>query len=125
MTPTLQLSNTENDNLTRDEQEFYIVLQKLWDKFVQRNRLRHGVWRRSGLRGQTHEIFAKAERAYVQTHVAEEIPDRDHFEDIVIYAIFALILMNESENKVPSLASDLMTREDRKTMLLFGQWPYE
>lgn len=111
--PTIALLNTTDGNMTEDEAAFFLVLQRCFDKFVERNRERHGVWRRSGLRGMGHEIFAKAERAYIQTNVVGEVPDRDHYEDIINYAVFALIMMDQTD-RLP---------KPYHQPLLYGEWP--
>lgn len=101
---------------------FFLVMQKCFNKFVERNRERHGVWRRSGMRGMTHEVLAKAERAYMDVFVAREVPDEDHFEDVVNYAIFALILLNDWE-RASSSEEGRGLYQDRIKKFMHGEWP--
>lgn len=117
---TITLSHGTDETPTKDELEFYLVMQKCFDKFVERNRKRHGVWRLSGMRGQVWNVFSKAERAYVDTFVAGEAPDIDHFEDVVNYAIFALILLKDREARVNPNAAP--TVEEFKSFMN-GTWP--
>lgn len=118
--PTIVLSNSIDGNLTADEGAFFAVMQRCFDKFVERNRKRHGVWRNSGLKGQTHEIYSKGERAYVQVHNHQVYPDRDHFEDAVNYAIFAQILMDEAE----AAAEQMEPYGEIFQTAMYGTWPY-
>lgn len=56
--------------------------------YVERNRRRRGVWRRSGLKGQVFHIFAKAERLFEQImHDGEHDPEE--IIDLINYAAFA------------------------------------
>jgi hypothetical protein len=57
---------------------------------------RRGVWRRSGLKGQTFHVFAKAERAFLQV-MAGELPNRDHYLDLINYAAFAVVLLDAGQ----------------------------
>jgi hypothetical protein len=95
-------------------------MQRCFDLFVERNRERHSVWRRSGLRGQTFEVFAKAERAYTQVFTAQEVPNRDHYRDMINYSIFALILMDEDESRKRDRSFD---DRERFKKLMHGEWP--
>jgi hypothetical protein len=105
---------------TKDEQEFFLVMQACFDKFIQRNRKRQGVWRRSGLKGQTKEIFAKAERMFYEVIKYDTVPDGDDFEDIVNYTIFALILMRDFKTNG---GEEAVTAGPRR-FLLNGKWPW-
>lgn len=113
--PTICLVQSTDDSqkATVEEQQFFMVMRECYDKFIERNRERHGVWKRSGLRGQTHEIFAKAERAYMDVFIAQTFPDRDHYRDLVNYSLFAMMLLDAYEGlPVPKLNN-----------LLHGEWP--
>lgn len=130
--PTITLTTFEGEDPTNDEIAVFEELQKCFDKFVRRNRGRHGVWRRSGIRGQTHELYAKSERAYIQTHTEREIPDPDHYQDLVNYAIFALVLLRQHQMNVDIVAGEGVTvidgpklEEIRKIneRFLYGEWP--
>jgi hypothetical protein len=102
---------------TKDEEEFFTIFQKVFDKFVEKNRKRHGIWRRSGVAGQVHEIFQKAERAYMEAYVSREVPDPDHFQDVIVYSIFCLILMEKWEHPEGEAPADLYNR------VMYGEWP--
>jgi hypothetical protein len=117
--PSIVACVHDDNHMTADETAFFLVMQRCFDKFVQRNRKRHGVWRMSGLNGQTHEIYAKAERAYVEVHSHRDYPDRDHFEDLVNYAIFAQILMDEAEKE----AGAVKPYDEIFRKVMYGTWP--
>lgn len=130
--PTIEILDDDESQPTNDELAFFEVLKVCYDKFVARNRQRHGIWRRSGIRGMTHEVFAKAERAYVQVHVENEIPDPDHYQDVVNYAIFTLILLQQHQFNIDELMEGKVGIVDRKTLdeiekinqrFLYGEWP--
>lgn len=89
------------------------VLLDAFDKYLERNRERSGLWRRSGLRGQTQNVFAKGERAFEQV-MRGTIPNEDNYIDAIVYSAFALILMKEAE------------AEGHKDVLglLNGRWPW-
>lgn len=56
--------------------------------YVEKNRRRRGVWRRSGLKGQVFHIFAKAERLFeIIMHDGEHDPEE--IIDLINYAAFA------------------------------------
>jgi hypothetical protein len=88
--------------------EFSKIMLEALSLYLGRNPRRLGVWRRSGLRGQTQNLFAKAERAFVQA-MSEEIPDEDHYFDAIVYSVFALLLLRNHQ-----------TRNE----LLNGTWPW-
>lgn len=56
--------------------------------YVERNRRRRGVWRRSGLKGQVFHIFAKAERLFELIMHNSEF-DPEEIIDLINYAAFA------------------------------------
>lgn len=70
---------------------------------------RRGVWRRSGIKGQVVHIFAKAERAFWSIFRQNELPDEDHFFDLMNYSAFALRQLEEMDKG-----------EDRTG----GEWPW-
>jgi hypothetical protein len=83
--------------------------------YRERTTERGDVWRRSGVRGQTFHVYAKAERAFMQV-MRGELPNPDHFVDLINYATFALILITEFEDRGED--------ELGQAPALNGEWPW-
>lgn len=64
--------------------------------YTDRQEARQEVWRRSGVKGQVFHLHAKAERAFSAT-IQGRRPDPDDLRDMINYAAFALILLEESD----------------------------
>lgn len=73
---------------------------------------RRGVWRRSGIKGQVVHVFAKAERAFQAAFGKQEIPEDDHFYDLINYSTFALRISNPG------------TVDDIQPDPMNGEWPW-
>jgi hypothetical protein len=89
--------------------------------YLGRRAERSEVWRRSGVRGQVTHIMAKAERAFTQA-MRGELPNRDHFIDLLNYSAFAVMLMDEAAEK--GAAFD-MSEDEVSARVLNGDWPWE
>jgi hypothetical protein len=83
--------------------------------YRERNAERGEVWRRSGVRGQVFHVYAKAERAFMQV-MRGELPNPDHFVDLINYAAFTLILLMEHEDRGED--------ELGQAPALNGEWPW-
>lgn len=57
----------------------------------ERDKERSGVWARSGVKGQVFHCYAKAERAFTEV-MRGNVPNRDHFLDLINYSAFAIRL---------------------------------
>lgn len=115
----LSWTPSSGDTQSRDDAEAIAkVLLDAFDKYLERNRERSSIWRRSGLRGQTENLFAKGERAFAQA-MRGEVPNVDNYIDAIVYSAFALVLMREADGNGP-VPSELQTRE-----LLNGEWPWD
>jgi hypothetical protein len=108
----LRILCPEPESDFRDELVSYCrVLLKSFSIYLDRNKDRKGVWRNSGLRGQTLNVFAKAERAFGQV-MGGTIPDEDHFIDCINYSVFALILLDD------------LSKGTSFKAILDGRWPW-
>ncbi len=65
---------------------------------IERSGQRGQVWRRSGVKGASFQLMAKAERAFSEV-MAGRRPDPDNYIDAINYAAFALRLMADGEAK--------------------------
>jgi hypothetical protein len=94
-----------------------VLLHAYW-VFVERDSgQRHGVWRRSGIKGQVMHLFAKAERAFMALFQHGELPDDDHLLDAINYAVFAVRLRQEAFSR---WAGDIEAMEKAAD----GEWPW-
>lgn len=100
---------------TWSDHEVAKVLLTAYEKYRERNAKRKGVWMRSGVKGQVHNVFSKAERAFIDVE-AGELPDPDHLEDLIIYSAFALIL---GDHKTCSAIADWSDEKRLK-----GEWAW-
>lgn len=88
------------------------VLQEALELYAGRAGERAEVWRRSGIKGQAFHVLAKAERGFLQA-MAGEMPNRDHYVDLINYSAFLIRLLDEG-------AGDGMETEQ----MLNGDWPW-
>lgn len=86
------------------------VLREALNLYAERAAERAEVWRRSGVKGQTFHLMAKAERAFLQV-MSGDLPNRDHYIDMINYAAFAIRLIDDGED---------MDEQD----VLRGDWPW-
>lgn len=124
----LEMSLPESSKDIDSDQEAEKVAKQLlaaMAKYLERNSERKSVWRRSGLRGQTQNVFAKGERAFMQV-MEGDVPNVDNFIDAIVYSTFALILMEDHSER---LASGYGTVEETQEILLRGllngYWPWD
>jgi hypothetical protein len=94
------------------------ALEEAANLYIERGIERSEVWRRSGVRGQTSHIMAKAERAFSQA-MRGEIPNRDNYVDLINYAAFALVLIDEAGVGVDPEVVDVTAS------VLNGDWPWD
>lgn len=92
------------------------VLEQARALYQERGIERGEVWKRSGVRGQVFHLLAKAERAFQQCE-AGQVPNRDHFIDMINYAAFAVRLIDEFPGG--EFEDGNFTR-----LILDGSWPW-
>jgi hypothetical protein len=78
-----------------DQEHMAAVLLHAYQAYCARDKLRGGVWRRSGLRGMAHECLAKAERGFSQV-MGGSLVERDHYLDLIIYSAMASIQLADN-----------------------------
>ncbi len=78
-----------DDNL--DNRSHMTALVQAMLLYEERKAERAEVWARSGVKGQVFHVMAKAERAFEQV-MRGEVPNPDHFIDLINYATFAVRL---------------------------------
>jgi hypothetical protein len=121
----LTISDQSDESWDEDMCGLAEVFLSCIHKYRTRNEERNGVWKRSGLKGQTEEVYAKAERAFVEVFQLNRVPNRDHYVDCINYAAFALVLM--AKFHVEGIGSHDSVRQTwlRERKLLNGDWPWE
>lgn len=87
-------------DLTPSELEHVLVLVEAFNIIRDRQSEREEIWRESGIKGQAFHCYAKAERAFRQAQ-AGQVPNKDHFLDLINYATFAVRLGDDLEGSWP------------------------
>lgn len=113
-------------NVEPDMLKYLEVLTKALKKYQERDAERKGVWRRGGVKGQVHDAYAKSERLFFQALHHNRVPIEDDLIDIINYATFALMLMQESEEErpEPGYSREGFDDEEINRRTLNGAWPW-
>lgn len=84
------------DATSSDDVDVARVLLRTYELYLERNSERKAVWKNSGLKGQTFNIFSKAERAFHEIEHGE-LPNMDNYLDGILYNVFGAILRAEED----------------------------